>query len=255
MRSTMQEFQLTIGALHAARRQVHADGQVVTATADGSRSESYAELGKRAARLANALRCAGHHRRPAGRHLPVEQRRAPRGLPRDPVDGRGAAHPEHPALPRAARLHRQPRRGQGRHRRRLAGRPARQAAAEARDRRARRGGRARGAAPAEPRLAARGRQGGAPLRGPAGRRSRRPSTGRSSTSATPSAMCYTSGTTGNPKGVVYSHRTSYLHSMGVALGICQRASPGTTGCCRSCRCSTPTPGACPTPRSWPARRW
>jgi fatty-acyl-CoA synthase len=34
---------------------------------------------------------------------------------------------------------------------------------------------------------------------------------------TAAAMCYTSGTTGNPKGVVYSHRSIYLHSMQVCM--------------------------------------
>ncbi len=34
---------------------------------------------------------------------------------------------------------------------------------------------------------------------------------------TASALCYTSGTTGNPKGVLYSHRSTVLHSYGAAL--------------------------------------
>ncbi|WP_299084352.1 long-chain-fatty-acid--CoA ligase [uncultured Paraglaciecola sp.] len=34
---------------------------------------------------------------------------------------------------------------------------------------------------------------------------------------TASGMCYTSGTTGNPKGVVYSHRSTVLHALGGSL--------------------------------------
>jgi len=42
------------------------------------------------------------------------------------------------------------------------------------------------------------------------------------------ALCYTSGTTGNPKGVAYSHRSVYLHSMQVCSAEAFALGPAST---------------------------
>jgi len=43
---------------------------------------------------------------------------------------------------------------------------------------------------------------------------------------TAASMCYTSGTTGHPKGALYSHRSTYLHTMALmqadSVGLCER---------------------------------
>ena len=50
------------------------------------------------------------------------------------------------------------------------------------------------------------------LRRPARRRAARDRLARVR-ERTASSMCYTSGTTGNPKGALYSHRSTFLHTM------------------------------------------
>ena len=81
------------------------------------------------------------------------------------------------------------------------------------------------------------------LRGVARRGRRRFSAGTTFDENTAAGLCYTSGTTGDPKGVLYSPS---LHRAALAV-----SAPGSTcfpigprrRSCRSCRCSTPTPGA------------
>ena len=52
---------------------------------------------------------------------------------------------------------------------------------------------------------------------------------------TAAALCYTSGTTGNPKGVLYSHRSTVLHATAICLPDVFNLSSRET-VLRWCRC-------------------
>ena len=59
MRSTMMDMPLTIASIMRYGTSIFGDREVVTCTEDGTRRRTYAEAGRRAARLANALRGLG----------------------------------------------------------------------------------------------------------------------------------------------------------------------------------------------------
>ena len=142
--------------------------------------------------------------------LLLEHAGAPRGLPRRALHGRGPAHAQHPPVRRAARRTSSttPRTGRASSTTRWC-RSLEKLAPTLRDRRARRrdGRRRRGRAAERDRAT----RSCSPPRS-------RASTGPSSTSARPRRLCYTSGTTGNPKGVLYSHRSTVLHALGAVPG-------------------------------------
>ena len=242
MLSTMQDAPLLVSGILRHGQQVYGDSQVITITGPaGEAVESIVHRGGRTGPSGwpRPWPARGRGQRPGG-HLPVEQPDPPGGLSGHPRHGCGPPHLEPPALPRAAGLRDQPRRGQGHHRRRLADPPAGPGPRPAHHGQAHRGGR-------------RGRH-----QRPWGRRlSYEELVGAEEPGydwptfdeRQAAAMCYTSGTTGNPKGVVYSHRSTYLHSMAItsasSLGH-QRARPGARP---SSPCSTPTPGGPPTAAS------
>ena len=125
IRSTMQDFPLTITSSCARSERLRR--QRVRDVDRRRRPARDLRRGRRPRRAARRRAAAlGIARRATASARSVEQPGAPRGVPRGPVHGRGAAHAQHPALPRAARLRRQPRRGPGRHRRRLARAAARE---------------------------------------------------------------------------------------------------------------------------------
>ncbi len=115
----MQDGPLLVSGILRRGQAVYGDSAVITVQTDGYRESTFTQVAARAEQLAESL--ASPRCRPGrpGRHIRLERPGAPRGVPGDPLDGGGAAHAQHPPLPRAAGLRGQPCRGQGRHRRRL----------------------------------------------------------------------------------------------------------------------------------------
>ena len=119
MLGLMQDRPLALPHVFHRAEQLFGHKPIVTATADG-------EVGDDRRRVGRARAAAGHGAGLAGR--PADGRvgtfcgtpRAPGALPGGPVHRPGAAHAQHPAVPRAAGLHREPRRGRRRLRRPLA---------------------------------------------------------------------------------------------------------------------------------------
>ena len=181
------------------------------------------EVFRRAAQLANALRAAGIRAGRPGRHARLERSPASRALFRGLVHGRRAAHDQPAAVSRAG------------------------ASSSSMTRRTACSSSTRRCCPCSARCRASCRPSNAVIAltsdealPPAAARPHaeltKPSSPRSPATfdwpeldeRTASGLCYTSGTTGNPKGVLYSHRSTVLHAyagcMPDVLGLSGRDS-------------------------------
>ena len=135
MQGLMQDVPLTLPHFFGRAEQLFFDKEIVTATGTGPERTTYGAWAERTRRLGGVLDDLGISEQGrvatfawnTARHLELYFAA--------PCSGPGAAHAEHPPVPRAARLHRQPRRGRDHLRRPLppraalaAGRPARDGA-------------------------------------------------------------------------------------------------------------------------------
>ena len=212
MQSTMQYSPLTIAAILRYATSVHADRTVTTATGDGFRSATYREVGRQAARLAHALRGLG---------IDSDQRVATFMWNNQEHLEAYVAVPSMGAVLHTLNI-------------RLFPEQIEFVAYEAEDQVVIADVSLTSVlAPVLPKLEtvhtviAVGAGDLAPLEASGKRvlRYHEITAGEPDTFDWPdidensaAAMCYTSGTTGHPKGVVYAHRSSYLHSMAACAG-------------------------------------